>query len=167
MNFKPGWHVLYVRANHEQKTNDLLQFKQLNSFLPKIKKVRKYKNCEKVIFVPLFPSYIFVNLESSLDLYKALSLKSSCSFIKFNKKYAIINEKEISEIKLLLDSDDIKNIEINTERIKVGDYKKLIASPFNGLECEIVNINNKNKVIVRLKSMRQNIIATVPINYIL
>ena len=112
MNFKPGWHVLYVRANHEQKTNDLLQFKQLNSFLPKIKKVRKYKNCEKVIFVPLFPSYIFVNLESSLDLYKALSLKSSCSFIKFNKKYAIINEKEISEIKLLLDSDDIKNLSL-------------------------------------------------------
>ena len=166
MNFTPGWHVLYVRANHEQKTTHLLKFKQLDSFLPKIKKFRKYKNCKKVIFLPLFPSYVFVKIESSLDLHKALSLKSCSSFVKFAGKYALITEEEINRIKLLSKIDGLKEIEMDSKPIKIGETKLLTVSPFEGIECEVMNVNNKNKIIVRIKSIRQNITAVVPLKYI-
>jgi transcriptional antiterminator RfaH len=166
MNFTPGWHVLYVRANHEQKITDLLQFEQLDSFLPKIKKFRKYKNCKKVIFSPLFPSYVFVKIESRLDLYKALSLKSSCSFLKTREKYALITEEEIIRIKLLSKIDGLKEIELDSKPIKIGETKLLTVGPFEGIECEIMNVKNKNKIIVRIKSIRQNITAIVPLKYI-
>ena len=43
MNFNSGWHVLYVRANHEQKVANLLQLQQLESFTSKIKKSENIK----------------------------------------------------------------------------------------------------------------------------
>lgn len=166
MNFNSGWHVLYVRANHEQKVANLLQLQQLESFVPKIKKVRKYKSCKRVIFVPLFPSYVFVKIESSLDLHKALSLQSSCYFIKFAEKHALITEEEIRRIKLLSKIDGLKEVELNSKSIKIGETKLLKISPFEGMECEVMNVKNKNKITVRIKSIRQNITATVPLNYI-
>ena len=166
MNFKTGWYVLYVRANHEKRTHNLLQEHQLESFLPTVKKIRKYRNCKKSIFAPLFPSYVFVKLNSTLDLYRALSLKSSCAFVKFAERYALISEEEISRIKLLSKIDGIKEIEVDSKPIKIGEIKLLTVSPFEGLECEVMNVKNKNKIIVRIKSIRQNITATVPSNYI-
>jgi len=166
MKFNAGWYVLYVRANHEQKTHTLLLRKELKSFLPTTEKLRKYKNCKKFIFVPLFPSYVFVKLNSPLDLHKALSLRSSCSFVKFDGNYALLSDEEISKIRLLSTGQYFKELEVNAGHIKVGDYKKLTASPFQGMECEVVNVKNKNKIIVRLKSIRQNVMATIPLKYI-
>lgn len=166
MNFNSGWHVLYVRANHEKKIHDLLQDYQLESFLPSIKKIRKYRNCKKLISAPLFPSYVFVKLESTLDLHRALSLKSSCAFIKFAGNYALVTEEEIARIKLLLKINGLREVEVNSNPVEVGDIKMLTVSPFEGMECEVINANNKNKIVVRLKSIGQNITATVPLSYI-
>ena len=119
-----------------------------------------------MILAPLFPSYVFVKLESPFDLHIALSLKSCCSLLKFDKNYALLNDQEISKIKLLSTSKCFKELEVSTDDIKVGDYKRLTVSPFEGLECEIVNIKNKNKIVVRLESIKQNILATIPLKYV-
>ena len=108
----------------------------------------------------------FVKIESILDLHKALSLKSSCYFIKFAEKHALITEEEIRRIKILSKIDGLKEVELNSKSIKIGETKLLKVSPFEGMECEVINVKNKNKITVRIKSIRQNITATVPLNYI-
>ncbi len=48
----------------------------------------------------------------------------------------------------------------------VGDFKRLTYGPLQGLECEVIKVNNVSKVVVRIDSLQQNIIATVPAAYI-
>lgn len=166
MKFNSGWHVLYVRVNHEKKIRNLLEEHKLESFLPTVKKIRRYRNCKKLTSVPLFPSYVFVKLNSTLDLHRALSLKSSCSFVKCAENYVLVTEEEISRIKLLSEIDGLEEVKVDSKPLRVGELKLLKVSPFEGVECEVMNANNKNKIIVRIRSIRQNITATVPLGYL-
>lgn len=163
MNFPTGWLVLYVKSRCEKKVYESLKEVSLESFLPQIKTVRQWSDRKKTIIKPLFPSYVFVNINSSLEFYRALSVNGVCSYIRFGKEYAQVTNKEINQIKLLIGDKNIINIEVNSRLPKIGETKKITYGPLNGLNCEIIKADNDNKIIVRIDSLQQNIIATLPL----
>lgn len=165
-SLKTGWHVLYVRSRCEKKVEALLKEKEQIVFLPMVKTVRKWSDRKKVIETPLFPSYVFVKINSAKDFHHTLSVDGACTYIQFGKEYARVSESEIKKIKLFLNSDDTLNIETSSQFIKIGETKMIEQGPLSGLECEIVKVNNVNKIVVRIKSIQQNIIATLPKHYL-
>ncbi|WP_075342500.1 UpxY family transcription antiterminator [Tenacibaculum agarivorans] len=166
MKFVKGWHVLYVRSCYERKVKDLLEEISIESFLPQVKTIKQWSDRKKVILKPLFPSYVFVNINSFLEFHKALSVYGACAYIRFGEEYARVTEKEINDIKLIVGDNDISDIETNVKLPKVGEVKKITHGPLNGLNCEIIKVNNHNKIMVRIDSLRQNIVATIP-SYVL
>jgi len=162
INIKTGWHVLYVKSRWEKKVYESLKENSIESFLPQAKRIRQWSDRKKTILKPLFPSYVFVNLNSSLEFYKALSVNGTCAYIRFGKEYARVTNKEINKIKLLVGDENITDIEINAQLPEVGERKKIAYGPLSGLDCEIVKVNNHEKVIVRIESLQQNIVATIP-----
>lgn len=163
MNLNSGWHVLYVKPNWEKKVYLNLERMNLESFLPQTKTVTKWSDRKKVAMKPLFPSYVFVKINSSLEFHKALSVDGSYAYIRFGKTYAKVSEKEINHIKLLADDTNISDIEIKANVPKIGDIKKITYGPLNGLECEVIKTGNYKKIIVRIDSLQQNITATIPL----
>ncbi|WP_430408774.1 UpxY family transcription antiterminator [Kordia sp.] len=161
-----GWHVLYVKSRHEKKVYDLLLELSLDAFLPLMKTVKKWSDRKKIIYQPLFPSYVFVNLTSSLDFHKALSVSGACAYIRFGKEYAKVTDKEINNIKFLVQEDEITEINVNAQLPKKGELKEITYGPLEGLVCEILKVNNENKIVVRIDSLQQNITATIPANYL-
>jgi len=157
-----GWHVLYVKSHWEKKVSDSLNSISLETFSPEEKIIRQWSDRKKTIFKPLFPSYVFVYIRSSLDFYKALSVKGACAYIRFGKEYGIVTEEEIDQIKLITGNKIITDIKTNVQLPRIGEMKKITYGPLSGLECEILKINNVNKIIVRIDSLQQNIIATIP-----
>jgi transcription antitermination factor NusG len=107
-----------------------------------------------------------VNINTSLEFHKALSVNGACAYIRFGKEYARVTEKEINQIKLLIGDKNISDIETNVELPKIGEVKKITYGPLNGLDCEIIKADNHNKIIVRIDSLQQNIMATIP-SYVL
>ncbi len=165
MNCSIGWHVLYVKSRCEKKVLESLKEKSLEGFLPLVKTVRKWSDRKKIVHKPLFPSYVFVNINSSLEFHKALSVSGACAYIRFGREYAKVTESEINRIKFLVGSQDITDIETNSELPKVGETKTILCGALTGLECEVLNVNNANKIIVRINSLQQNITATLPSYY--
>lgn len=166
MNFNIGWHVLYVKSRWERKVYNSLKEISLESFLPEVKTIRQWSDRKKTILKPLFPSYVFVNINSSLEFHKAISVNGACTCIHFGKDYAIVPEKEINQIKMLVGDDNISDIEVNHQDLKVGEKKRITHAPLNGMECEILNVNNTNKIVVRIESLQQSITAVVPPYYL-
>ena len=166
MKFKHGWYVIYVNPNSEKKVYERLKDISLESFLPQIKTIKQWSDRKKTILKPLFPSYVFVNINSSLEFHKALSVYGACAYIRFGKEYARVTEKEINQIKLLIGDKNISDIETNVELPKIGEVKKIAYGSLNGLDCEIIKADNHNKIIVRIDSLQQNIMATIP-SYVL
>lgn len=161
-----GWHVVYVRSRFEQRVHNRLIEMSIESFLPLVKTIKKWSDRKKTIYKPLIPSYLFVNIKSPMEFYQTLSVNGACSYIKFGRDYAKVTEVEIDSIKFLVGDSDITDIETGPRLPKVGEVKKIILGSLTGLDCEVVKINNKNKVIVRIDSIQQSIMATIPLRFI-
>lgn len=159
---KSGWHVLYVKYCQEKKVHQQLQEKQLHSYLPIVKTIRQWSDRKKTIFKPLFPSYVFVNLISQYEFGKALTADGAFSYIRFGSEYATVSENEITQLKLFMGEGDLTDVTINSSALKIGDKRIIKRGALSGLECEIVKVDNLNKIIVRIESLQQNVSATIP-----
>ncbi|WP_299188204.1 UpxY family transcription antiterminator [uncultured Aquimarina sp.] len=163
---KTGWYVLYVRSRYERKVDELLKENGLESFLPIVTTIRKWSDRQKKLEIPLFSSYVFVNIKTSMDFHKTLSVEGACSFIRFGSEYGIVKDEEINKIKFLVDADGVKDLKVDNESYEEGEVMLIQYGSLAGIECEVININNENKIIVRLDSINQGITATVPSNYL-
>ena len=163
---KTGWYILYVKSRHERKVDNLLKEVGLESFLPLVKTVRIWSDRKKTIEVPLFPSYVFVKIESARDFHKAFSINGACTFVRCGQAYSTIRESEINKIKFMLNTEDVKDIEKTTTVLEQGEIALIQYGAFTGLECEVLKINNSNKIVVRMDSLNQNITATLPGHYL-
>ncbi|GAA4115605.1 UpxY family transcription antiterminator [Aquimarina addita] len=161
-----GWHVIYVKYKHEVKVQEELERLGLEVFLPMTYEIRQWSDRKKKVTTPLFPSYIFVNITSTLDFHKALSVDSACSFIRFGNEYGRVSQNEIDQIKLLVGAKDITEVKTNIELPSIGDTLKIEHGELSGLECEVYRIDNSRKISVRVNSLRQNISATIPAHYL-
>jgi transcription antitermination factor NusG len=164
INFTIGWYVLYVKSRWERKVYESLKEISVESFLPQVKTVRQWSDRKKTITKPLFPSYVFVHIHSSLDFHKALSVNGACGYIRFGKEYACVTEKEINQIKLLVGDEHITNIETGAKFPKVGETKRIDYGPLSGLDCQIIKVENCHKILVRIESIKQDIVATIPLH---
>lgn len=166
-NLNQGWHVLYIKSRQEKKINTILKEQSIETFLPLIKTVRQWSDRKKKIELPLFPSYLFVNIKDKSDLKKVLSVKESCFFLKTGKEYAKATEAEINNIKIFLGTEGVEDFKIdNLNNIRLGKTYVLENGPLKGFNCEICNFSGKHKVIVKVNSLNKNITATLPIHYI-
>ncbi|TRX31191.1 UpxY family transcription antiterminator [Flavobacterium sp. ZT3R18] len=166
MERKQGWHVLYVKYRHESKVYKELMEKKLEAFLPMATSIRKWSDRTKKIQVPLFPSYVFVNIRSNKDFHDVLTVDSGCSYLSFGGEYGRVSQNEISQIRLLVEGKDFSDVQITTTLPKIGDRLKIEHGELSGLECEVFRIDNQHRISVRLSSLRQNISAIVPLSYL-
>ncbi len=166
MNYSNGWHVLYVKSRWEKRVYESLKENELESFLPQLHVLKQWSDRKKLILKPLIPSYVFVYLNSLKEFHKALSINGACSYISFGRNYAHVTEKEIGALKCLVNDENIKVLDIDQNIPKKGQIKKIVSGPLTNLDCEILKVNNENKIIVRIDSLQQNFIATVPANYL-
>lgn len=160
-----GWYVLYVKSLHEKKIYNLLLEENIDAFLPLVEVVKQWSDRKKKLLKPLFPSYIFVNIHSSLEFYKVLDLYGVYKYIRFGSEYAKVPIEEINKVKLLVGNKEVSNLETNVKLPRIGEIKKINLGPLNGMECEVMKVNNARKIIVRINSLQQNIMATVPSYY--
>jgi transcription antitermination factor NusG len=162
INLLNGWYVIYTKPRHEIKVFTELIFKKYNSYLPLVKHTSIWNDRQKVIDKPLFPSYVFVFLHNMLDYHKALQINGVVSFIRFNNQPAKVKESEIETIKKMI--ENCSNIELAQHDIKVGEKHTIQSGVLAGFECEVVSINGKSKILVRIDSLSQNIIAELKVS---
>lgn len=160
-----GWYVLYVKSRHEEKVYEALKDLSIDAFLPILNVPSRRSDRKVFIKKALFPSYVFVKINSLLDLHRSLSISGACKYIRFGKEYAKVLDEEIKKINLMLSNNYLTEVETNSENLRIGEIKTISNGALTGLECEIMNINNTNRIIVRINSLQKNIIATVPSYY--
>ncbi|WP_046754927.1 UpxY family transcription antiterminator [Kordia jejudonensis] len=165
MKFYAGWYVLYVRSRWENRVHEHLQDIAVESFLPKVKVVKQWSDRKKSLLVPLFASYIFVNIKSSLEFHNVLSVNGAYFYIQFGDTYAKLTEEEIEQIRLLVNNEYLNQFSTHDRLPKIGETKKIMHGPLRGLNCEIIEADKYSKIIVRIDSLHQSIQATMSLDY--
>nr|WP_315033449.1 UpxY family transcription antiterminator [uncultured Chryseobacterium sp.] len=163
MNFIKGWYVIYTKSRYEKKTSQKLSEQNFKVYLPLNTTISQWSDRKKKVEKPLFSSYVFVYLETVKDYLKALTIEGVVLFIKFGGRLVRVLDEEINNIKIFLNQFSHVELE-NSLELRIGERKTIMSGPFENYECEIIKMDNKHKICVRIGSLQQSIVATVPLN---
>ncbi|SDD73137.1 UpxY family transcription antiterminator [Pedobacter soli] len=151
------WYPVYTRSRAEKKAYEELNRKGILAYLPLRKAVKQWSDRKKIVEEPLIKSYLFVYI-SGKEYAEVLMTNGIARFIYFSGQIATIPEQQITDLKLLLATD--ADLEVLEYDIKPGERVLIKAGPFKGIMAELVSVQNKQRIILRL----QNIGYAIEIN---
>ena len=85
-------------------------------------------------------------------------------FISFEGKPVSIPENQIDNIRLLVNSDAL--FEVSSEKFAKGDNVEVISGSLVGLRGELIKIGNKNRVVIRVDRLDQNLLLKIPVAFL-
>lgn len=153
------WHAVYVKSRAEKKAQAELQFKEIETFLPLQRKLRQWSDRKKWVEMPLIPGYLFVKV-SRREYDQALQSNYVVSYVRFEGTAAVIPERQIDYLKLLLKQDNL-NIEISREKLEPGQTVEVIAGPLIGLHGKLIRANGKSKVAIELENIGHSALVEI------
>lgn len=156
-----NWYTVYTMPKAEKKVNDSLQRRNLDTFLPLYQKVVQRSDRKKKLWTPLFPGYVFINL-NTMEMDKVYGVPGVLRFISTQGKKDVIPDREIDVIRLLLKGKP----EITAARLSIGQQVKVIHGPFVGLTGILMNYKGGNKLIVRLNTLNQNVAVEISSDHV-
>jgi transcriptional antiterminator RfaH len=160
-SFNSGWYVVYTKPRHEKKVAEYLEGLQLQYFLPTTRILRIWPTKKKYVQMPLFPSYVFVRLDSLQHYFDSLQVPGVLYFVKIGNQIASIKEAIIHKLQAII-SNNLDDIEVLSEHFNPGTTLNIYAGPFKGFCCEIIEHRGKNKILVRIELLQRNILVDLP-----
>ena len=159
----PKWFAIYTNPRAEKLVHTRLIEEGVESFLPLQRTFRKWSDRKKLIMKPLLSSYVFVKVVPN-EFPKVYRTNGVVKFVSFEGKPVAIPQKQIDNLRLLVNSD--AEIEVTTEKFEQGDQVEVINGSMVGLTGELLKIGGKNRVIVRIDKLEQNILLTIPVTFL-
>jgi transcriptional antiterminator RfaH len=158
-NTETKWYALYTRPRAEKLVYQRLIEEHIETFLPLQKTYRMWSDRKKLIEKPLLSSYIFVktNKKTFPKVYKVIGV---VKFVSFEGQPVSIPQRQIDNLRLLINSD--AEIEVTTEKLSQGDNVVVTNGALIGLTGELIRIGSKNRVVVRIDRLDQNLILKIP-----
>lgn len=144
-----NWYVVYTKPKWEKKVAEQLASFGVECYCPLITKVHQWSDRKKKVEVPLFNSYVFVQL-SEADRNLVFQSVGVVRYLFWLGKPAIVRDEEIATIKNWLSTPDQCDISVDT--FKIGDKITLESGPFIAQEATVQEIKNNHYVLV-LESM--------------
>ncbi|TWX54067.1 transcription/translation regulatory transformer protein RfaH [Colwellia hornerae] len=152
---KHNWFLLTSKPREEQRAFDNLSNQGYEVFLPKIAKVTNRQGVKSVSLQPLFPNYLFINLDLSEANFNAIrSTRGVGSFVRFGLNYATLNENLIKEIKQNIEGSDHKSLD-DLLTYQQGEKVQVTQGPFKGLEAIYKTKDGLERCIILIKMLGQ------------
>lgn len=133
------WYALYTTPRAEKQVKEKLEMNGVECYLPLHRTPRVWSDRVKLVDVPLFHSYIFVQCKES----EVLSLKRITGVVRivfYDGKPAVIRQKEIDAIKSFL-------VEAEGKMLCTGDEVEILAGSMRHLSGTILRIKKKYLIL--------------------
>jgi transcriptional antiterminator RfaH len=140
-----NWYVVYTKPKWEKKVAEQLTKIGIECYCPMITQVRQWSDRKKKVIVPLFNSYVFVQLEEK-DRNLVFQSAGAVRYLFWLGKAAIVRGEEIGTIKKWLETPD--GYDFSIDSIQVGDRITLESGPFSAQEAVVREVNKTHYVLV-------------------
>lgn len=144
-----NWYVVYTKPKWEKKVAERLNEIGITAYCPLLTKVSQWSDRKKKIQVPMFNSYIFVQIEEK-QRNAIFEVPGAIRYLFWLGKPAIVKEKEIQIIQDWLNAPN--DFEVVVDKWKQGDKIILESGPFLA-QSAIVKEIKQNHYILILESL--------------
>ncbi len=153
-----NWYAVYTRPRCEKKVVEILTRKNIKSYCPLVKSLRKLNDSRKSLMEPLFPTYVYVKMNEN-DLHKLKNINRIISVVYWLQQPVMIRDIEIEMIQRFI--NEHKNIQIEKTEVKINEIVRLLREePIVEKEGNSVSIVY-NKVKLVLPSLGYSMIAII------
>ena len=159
------WLVAYVQSCLEKKTAELLKAMGVEYYLPIQSEIRQWSDRRKKVDRLVIPMMIFVHVtpqERPLPL--TLQAISRYMVLRGESRPAVIPEEQMERFRFMLDYSE-EAVEMCSERIQPGEQVKVIKGPLTGLTGELITMDGKSKVAVRINMLGAAMVE-VPVGFV-
>jgi transcription antitermination factor NusG len=128
-NKEQTWLALTAKHQHEPTVARLLSARGFEVFQPKYTEIRRWKDRNKTIQLPLFPGYVFFSGQVERRV-EVLSTPGVFSIVSFGKHAAEINKEEIDAIRRACEN----RLAVYPHPFPtVGDHVRVMQGPLAGV----------------------------------
>ncbi len=151
-----NWYAVYVKARHEFRVLERLKKSGIETFLPLVERLSKWKDRKKLIPYPLFPGYIFVHIRRSpVDIRAVLKTQGVVRFLSFEPRNPeVIPEEQIYSLKRLIESKE--HID-PYPYVKVGQRVRVKRGPLTGAEGILIRKGKGHLFVVSIDILRRSV----------
>jgi transcription antitermination factor NusG len=153
----PEWFAIWTRSRHEKLVRDQLQEKDVEVFLPTIKKWSRWKDRKKQIEWPLFPGYCFARFDAAERL-PILKCEGVVTIVGMDGQPSPIPPVEIDSIRQLIDSELAFD---PCPLIKEGMMVEVKAGPLKGVVGRLMRKGSHARLVLSVDLIGQAVSVEV------
>ena len=153
------WYAVYTKPRWEKKVASLLSEKNIYNYCPLNKTLKQWSDRKKIVFEPLFKSYVFVRVTEE-QKWKVMDVPGILNYVYWLGKPAQIKDEEIELIRNFL--NDYNDVIVEKRDIVLNQTIKIIKGSFINQVGRVYEIQG-NKVKVVIDSLGVALIANFPI----
>ncbi|MBZ5679788.1 MAG: UpxY family transcription antiterminator [Acidobacteriia bacterium] len=151
----PQWYAIRTRSRHEKMVAEQLQRQEIESFLPLVKRTRKWSDRTKEVELPLFSGYNFVRVAlTSPDRLRVLQTHGVAGFVGINGCGTAIPDGQIEDIRTLLAS----KVPFQEQPfLRVGQRVRIRGGSLDGVEGILSAQNEDRSLVISLEPIQRSL----------
>tara|TARA_B100001057_G_C22826658_1_gene941699 strand:+ start:69 stop:617 length:549 start_codon:yes stop_codon:yes gene_type:complete len=154
------WVLIYTKAKEETKANENLQRQGFKTFLPLISPVNKNSKHESL--VPVFPRYLFAQINLETDNWSSIKSSFGVSrIVMFSEKFTSIPNNIIKLIQAKLNEQGVYNEDISIVDYQKGDPVFIKEGRFAGIDAIFLSKKSNDRVRLLLKLLNTSIVTEI------
>ena len=160
-----NWLVVCVQSNREKKTYERLTALGFEAFLSLQEEIHRWSDRSKKVRRVVVPMVVFARLAST-EYIQVLRLPSVNRFmvLRGESTPALIPDSQMERFRFMLDYSE-QAVEMCSEHLQPGEQVKVIKGPLTGLTGELMTMDGKSKVAVRINMLGAALVE-VPVGFV-
>jgi transcriptional antiterminator RfaH len=156
------WGVINTHPHKESLAVENLRRQNFETYCPLVRKRIKHARREQDVLRPLFPTYVFVQIDVTAHRWRAISSTFGVrTLVSFGERLSFLHDNFI---------DSLKAREVDGEIVRpetpyaVGQKIKVSGGAFDGLVATIVEMSEKDRLIVLMDLLSRPVRVKIETN---
>lgn len=147
------WWAIYTRHQHEKTVAEVLSAKGFQVFLPLYNSVRRWKDRQKLLSLPLFPGYVFVHGDLTRRL-QVLNTPGVHMALTHGDRIAAIPGQEIDAIRRTLEGGFLLEPH---PFLRCGEQVRVVRGSLQGVEGILVRKKNQFRLVLSVEMLAKSV----------
>ena len=160
------WFVAHIQPCKEQLAERHLLEQGFNVYLPQFKKIRRHARRVEEVLSPLFPRYIFVELDLSLDQWRCVNGTRGVQYLIMNDgRPASVPNSIVNELKLRADENGVVPLEVISLFSK-GDAIRIKHGALEGCLGTVERFDDNKRIQLLLEFLGRETRVSMPLEVV-
>jgi transcription termination/antitermination protein NusG len=153
---QPSWYVIHTRSRHEFKVETGLQRKGLEIFLPRTIVQSRRRDRNRLLEVPLFPGYIFVQINLTLKYYHdIIKFPGVVRLLGCNGQFPSVAPEIVESIMIITTSGRYYQPH---HFLKLGMQVLILEGPLSGIIGVVDRANEKKqRLVINVELLKRSV----------